>query len=72
LEKLTINPARVLGIPKGTLAIGAEADVTIIDPDFTWTVDPKQFRSKSPNTPFGGWTLQGRAVQVLVSGEPRL
>ena len=72
LEKLTINPARVLGIPKGTLQIGADADITIIDPDVSWTVDPKQFRSRSLNTPFGGWTLQGRAVQVLVNGEPRL
>ncbi|NLF72647.1 MAG: dihydroorotase [Candidatus Anammoximicrobium sp.] len=72
LEKLTVNPARVLGIPKGTLQIGADADITIIDPDATWTVDPTQFRSKSSNTPFGGWTLQGRAVQVLVGGEPRL
>ena len=41
-------------------------------PGRTWTVDPKQFRSRSVNTPFGGWTLQGRAVQVLVNGEPRL
>lgn len=72
LEKLTINPARVLGIPKGTLQIGADADITIIDPNATWTVDPQQFRSKSTNTPFSGWTLQGRAVQVLVNGQPRL
>ena len=72
LEKLTVNPARVLGIPKGTLQIGADADITIIDPDVTWTVDPKQFRSKSTNTPFAGWTLRGRAVQVLVNGQPRL
>jgi dihydroorotase len=72
LQKLTVNPARVLGIPKGTLQIGADADVTIIDPGATWTVDPQQFRSKSTNTPFGGWKLQGRAVQVLVNGQPRL
>lgn len=72
LQKLTVNPARVLGIPKGTLQIGADADITIIDPDATWTVDRDQFRSKSTNTPFGGWKLQGRAVQVLVGGQPRL
>ena len=40
LAKMTINPARILGINKGTLAIGADADVTIIDPDARWTVDP--------------------------------
>jgi len=72
LQKLTVNPARVLGIPKGTLQIGADADVPLIDPDATWTVDPQQFRSKSTNTPFGGWKLQGRAIQVLVNGQPRL
>jgi dihydroorotase len=68
LEKMTINPARILGIPKGTLAIGATADVVIIDPDLRWTVDPKEFRSKSTNTPFAGWELTGRAVTVIVDG----
>lgn len=72
LEKLTVNPARVLGIPKGTLQIGADADITVIDPDVVWTVDPSQFRSKSKNTPFAGWQLQGRAVQVFVGGEQKL
>ncbi len=68
IAKLTINPARILGIPKGTLAIGADADVTIIDPDAIWTVDPATFRSKSTNTPFGGWKLRGRADTVIVGG----
>jgi dihydroorotase len=68
IAKLTINPARILGIPKGTLAIGADADVTIIDPDATWTVDPAKMRSKSKNTPFGGWKLRGRADTVIVGG----
>ncbi len=68
IEKLTINPARVLGIPKGTLAPGADADVTIIDPQVEWTIDPERFRSKSRNTPFGGWKLRGRAHTVLVGG----
>jgi dihydroorotase len=69
LAKMTINPARVLGIDKGTLRIGADADVTIIDPEARWTVDPAKFRSKSRNTPFGGWTLRGRADTVIVSGK---
>jgi len=68
LAKMTINPARVLGIDKGTLRIGADADITIIDPEARWSVDPSRFRSKSTNTPFTGWVLQGRADTVLVAG----
>lgn len=69
LAKLTINPARILGIDKGTLRVGADADVTIIDPNARWTVEPSRFKSKSRNTPFGGWTLQGRADTVIVAGK---
>ncbi len=69
LRKMTINPARVLGIAKGTLQIGADADVTIIDPKVRWKVDPAKFLSKSVNTPFAGWELTGRAETVLVGGE---
>ena len=69
LAKMTINPARILGLAKGTLAIGADADVTIIDPDHRWTVDPEKFRSKSANTPFAGWQLRGRAETVIVGGK---
>ena len=69
LARLTINPARILGIPKGTLALGADADVTIINPDVRWTVDPAQLHSKSSNTPFAGWELRGRADTVLVGGK---
>jgi dihydroorotase len=65
---MTINPARILGLNKGTLRIGADADITVIDPETTWTVDPKKFRSKSSNTPFAGWKLQGRADTVIVGG----
>jgi dihydroorotase len=68
LAKMTINPAEVLGIPKGTLAVGADADVTIIDPAARWTVDPHRFQSKSVNTPFTGWQLHGRADTVIVGG----
>jgi dihydroorotase len=68
IEKLTINPARILGINKGTLKVGADADITIIDPAVHWKVDPAEFRSKSTNSPFGGWELTGRAEMVIVAG----
>jgi len=68
LAKMTVNPARILGIDKGTLEVGADADVTIIDPDVRWTVDPAEFRSKSANSPFLGWELKGRAEVVIVGG----
>jgi dihydroorotase len=68
IEKLTINPARVLGIDRGTLRPGAVADVTVIDPAAEWTIDPSQFRSKSRNCPFAGWRVRGRAEVVVVGG----
>ena len=71
LAKLTCNPARILGVPKGTLQVGADADVTIIDPKARWRVEPADFRSKSTNSPFIGWELMGRADTVLVSGRVR-
>lgn len=71
IRKLTINPARLLGIPKGTLKPGADADVTLIDPTARWTIDPSQFRSRSRNCPFAGWEVRGRAHTVIVCGEVR-
>jgi dihydroorotase len=71
IRKLTINPARLLGIDKGTLRSGADADVTIIDPEARWTIDPTLFHSRSRNTPFGGWEVRGRAHTVIVGGEIR-
>ncbi len=71
IRKLTILPAELLGIPKGTLKPGADADVTIIDPEARWTITPSQFHSKSRNTPFGGWEVRGRAHTAIVAGEIR-
>lgn len=71
IEKLTINPANALGLRKGTLQVGADADITIIDPDVRWTVRADEFRSRSRNTPFEGEELIGRAVRVIVDGEVR-
>lgn len=71
IEKLTIRPARILGINKGTLKAGADADVTILDPDLEWTVDVSQFQSSSRNCPYDGWALRGRATRTIVGGAVR-
>lgn len=68
---MSTNPALLFNLPGGTLRQGAPADITVIDPEARWTVEPDKFCSKSRNTPFGGWTLQGRAVYTLVGGEVR-
>ncbi len=68
IEKMTINPARVLGIDRGTLKPGAIADVTIIDPEARWTIDPRKFRSKSRNSPYAGVSVRGWADTVIVGG----
>ena len=65
---MSLNPARILRIPKGTLAVGADADVTVIDPDLTQTIDAAAFRSRSRNCPFNGWTLKGWPVATVVGG----
>jgi len=68
IAKLTRNPARIIGVDLGRLAPGLPADVTLIDPQREITVDVKQFRSKSKNSPFHGWHLKGKAVMVLRDG----
>lgn len=69
LAKLTSNPARIFGLNKGSLSIGADADITIIDKDWEWIVAREKFASKSKNSPFGGWKLKGKAVKTIVGGE---
>lgn len=68
LAKLTINPAQLLRIDRGTLAEGAIGDVTLINPAEPWTVEASKFFSLSRNTPFEGWQLPGRATHTLVNG----
>jgi len=69
IAKFTTNPARLLDLPKGTLTAGADADVTVFDPDEEWVVDAAASPSQSRNTPFAGWTLKGRAVMTVVGGK---
>ncbi|HEY2911026.1 MAG TPA: dihydroorotase [Gemmataceae bacterium] len=69
LAKMTCNPAKVLSIDRGTLQAGRPADVTVIDPKLKWTIDVKQTKSKSRNTPFHGWPVVGKAVATIVGGE---
>jgi dihydroorotase len=69
LAKLTVNPARILDIDKGTLQVGADADITIINPDVRWQVCAEEFHSPSSNTGFEGMELQGRAEHVILGGE---
>ena len=69
VELYTINPARLLGLDRGTLSVGAMADVTLINAGLEWTVDKDQSFSKSRNNPFHGWELKGRAVRTIVGGK---
>jgi dihydroorotase len=69
VERMSCHPARAFNLPGGTLAKGAIGDVTVFDPEGVWTVDPARFRSKSRNTPFGGWELKGRTRFTLVGGK---
>ncbi|MCX7887493.1 MAG: dihydroorotase [Verrucomicrobiae bacterium] len=68
VEKFTVNPARILRLNKGTLSVGADADVTILDLEKEWTYDVQASASKSRNSPFHGWRFKGRAVTTIVGG----
>lgn len=68
VESLTIAPAKLLGLPLGTLREGADADVTVLDPDAKWVLTPETIASKSHNSPFLGQKLRGRVVATVVGG----
>jgi dihydroorotase len=70
IELLSVNPARILNVPGGSLAEGAPADVTILAPDLTMDVSASAMRSKSKNTPFHGWKLRGGVAATIVGGRP--
>jgi dihydroorotase len=68
IAKYTVAPARLLNLAKGTLSIGADADVTVFDPDREWVWQRSETAGKSQNNPFYGWPLKGRAVATIVGG----
>lgn len=67
--KMSYNPAKVLGIPKGTLDEGKIADITIIDPDKEYTIDINTFESKGKNTPFDGYKVSGEVEYTILNGK---
>ena len=69
IDRMTCAPARVFKLNAGTLAEGAPADVTVIDPELIWTVDPKAFYTRGRHSPFAGRELKGRAVLTVVDGQ---
>jgi len=73
IEMTSTNHAQLCGLKgKGELAVGADADVTVIDPQHAWTIDVNQFAGKSRNCPFDGWDVKGRAIATIVGGEVKL
>ncbi len=67
IEKMVKNPARILGLTTD-LSEGNPADLTLVDPDYEYTIDAEKFKSKSRNTPFNGWKMKGKAVMTIVDG----
>ena len=71
IELMTAKPARIIGVDKGTLGKGKQADITIIDPDAQYQIDVGKFRSKSRNCPYNGWKVTGKVEKTIVGGEIR-
>lgn len=69
IDLMSTGPARLMHLKAGVLEPGARADITVIDPNAEWVVEPSQFKSKSRNCPFKGMTLKGRAKMVFAAGE---
>jgi dihydroorotase len=75
LAMMTINPARLVGVAGhglGSLEVGETADITIIDPQMSWRIDPSEFASVGRNCPFRGWNVKGRAVAAMVGGRLKM
>jgi dihydroorotase len=69
IEKLSVNPRKILHLPRVEIREGAKANLTFFDPKMEWTVDITSFKSKSKNSPFHGWKLRGRALGIFNNGE---
>jgi len=69
IAKYTVNPARLLNLPKGTLSVGADADVTVFDENAEWIFRREDSASKSKNNPFFGWKFKGKPVATIVAGK---
>ena len=69
VEKLSVNPRRLLSLPTINIQEGEMANLTLLDPTIEWSVDIQSFRSKSKNSPFNGWTLKGKAIGILNNGK---
>ena len=69
VAKFTVHPARLLNLNKGALSVGADADVTVFDPEAEWVFTPENSASKSRNSPFYNWKLKGRAAATIVGGK---
>ena len=71
IDRMSCAPARIMGLPTGSLRPGTPADIVLYAPDESWTVDPTRFHSRSRNTPLAGWVLPGRIRRTIVGGEVR-
>ena len=71
LRLMTVNPARIIGVDKGTMSSGKQADITIFDPEKEYAIDIHRFISKSRNCPYHGWKVKGKVEQTIVGGEIR-
>jgi len=69
VASMSLKPARILGLDRGTLTQGAAADITVIDPEAQWTVEAEKLASKSKNSPFLGMKMKGRAAYTIVGGK---
>ena len=67
-EVFSAGPARVFSLPGGEIREGSPADLTLLDPESEWSVDPRAFRSRSRNSPFSGWRLRGATAATFVEG----
>jgi dihydroorotase len=68
IEKMSVNPSKILGITRGSLQVGSVADMTVIDPSAEWTVEAEKLAGKSRNTPFSGWRMKGMATCTILGG----